>query len=146
MTNTKPCRFCNNLDVIYIHDTDLDDSPISESAGYLVRLENVETPYIIINVNQASRDLQEKENNINSHNLDDYLMFIEAHEAVHFLEDHIDDTDENEFKADLYGTALCIIKGHRLAADIGLKRMKQRYELEESIDKLIQNAVSDLQS
>ena len=144
MTDTKTCQFCDDLDVIYVHDGDLDGTPISEFAGCLVRLEHVETPYIVININQASRDLHD--NNISSRNLDNYLTFIEAHETVHFLENHKDGTDENEFKADLYGTALCIIKGHQLAAEIGLKRMKQRYELEESIDNLIQNAVSDLQS
>ena len=145
MIDTKVCQFCEDIDVIHVNDDQVqEDSLLTESVAYLVRHEYNSKPYIVINVDQADRDLQD--NDIGSHQLDDYLTFIEAHETVHFLEDHLEESDDNEFKADLYGTALCVLKGHPLAADIGCQRLDERYSLEDSVGNYVRNAISDLQS
>ena len=139
------CQFCDEVDVIHVADDSIsDDSLLMEGTAYLVRTHHNSKPYIVINTDQAERDLYD--NGIDSNRLEDYLTFIEAHEVVHFLEEHLEQTNENEFKADLYGTALCAIKGHSLAADIGIQRIGERYDLDEPVSDCVRDAIADLQS
>jgi hypothetical protein len=141
-TEIRKCKFHDGIDVINVYDHQLeDDSPLSLQAGMLVRQHWNSKPSIVINVDHAARESTEHEFS----DYKDYITFVEAHEAVHFLEDHVDGSAEEEFKADLYGTALCVIKGYTRAAAIGHQRLSERYDTEESVDTLLSQACADLQ-
>ena len=143
MEESTPSKFCKDVDVIKVEDYQLeDDSPLHEEVAFLVRQHFNSKPYIIINMSKANRDSAD----LQFDRVDDYLTFIESHEIVHYLEDHLESTNENEYKADLYGTALCVLKGYPQAADIGMKRLEERYVLDDDVNECVRNAICDLQS
>jgi|SaaInlV_165m_DNA_1040744.scaffolds.fasta_scaffold93678_2 hypothetical protein len=143
MEETNPSKFCDDVDVIKIEEYQLeDDSPLHEEVAFLVRQHFNSKPYIIINMSMAQRDAEA----LQFDRLEDYMTFIESHEVVHYLEDHLEATDENEYKADLYGTALCVLKGYPQAADIGMRRLEERYTLDDTVSECVRNAICDLQS
>ena len=57
----------------------------------------------------------------------DHMIFIEAHEVAHFWLEHPSRLDkENEAEADFVGILLCMKKGYRRPAKIGIKHFRER--------------------
>jgi len=146
MEEKRACKFYEDVNVVNIYDYQLEeDSILYDQAGVLVRQNWNGPAYILINIDKAQRDCKDFElNNTEYAAIDDYITFIEAHEIVHYFEDHVEGSPEEEYKADLYGTALCSIKGYQKATAIGLQRLEERYDTDEPIAELLREAISDL--
>ena len=57
----------------------------------------------------------------------DHMVFIEAHEVAHFWLKHPPKRDpKNEAEADFVGILLCMKKGHRKPAKIGIQHFRAR--------------------
>ena len=135
------CKFHEGIDVITMCDDQIDpSSPLSESAATLVRLHWNSRPTIAINRDQAIQEAAE----LGAVNHKDYMTFIEAVQTVHYLEDHTEVGDEEQFMADLYGTALCVLQEYKPAANIGMTRLESLYDTDVPMDQLLTQAINNL--
>ena len=146
MEDKRACKFYKDIYVYNIYEHQLEeDSILYDQAGILVRRNWNSPAFILINIDKALRDCEDFELNTTEYTvIDDYITFIEAHEIVHYFVHYFKGSPEEEYKADLFGTALCSIKGYQKATAIGLQRLEERYDTDEPIAELLREAISNL--
>lgn len=135
------CKFHEGIDVITMYDDQIEpDSPLADNVATLVRKHWNSRPSIVINRDQAVQEAAE----LGRINYKDYMTFIEAVQTVHYLEDHTEVGDDEQFMADLYGTALCVLQEYKQAASIGFDRLEARYDTDVPVDELLTDAINNL--